>query len=149
MRKPVLALTLAATFALPAVAGEEPSRFDTPAPQWTAVPLQSPWRDAPVTDDRSDERPALRPLRIAGEGWAALDGWMRGDPMLRHWVMYRFDLDADGGLAADEAALARRAFYAVADANRSGVISREEFVSGWSSARRELRSVYAVADVDA
>ena len=79
-----------------------------------------------------------------GEGWQRLDGWMRGDPLLRHWVTHRFDLDGDSWLSDEEGAMARRSFYAVADANDSGVISPDEFVAGWSSVRRELRRFYAL-----
>jgi len=79
-----------------------------------------------------------------GPGWERVDGWMRGEPLLRHWVLHRFDLDGDGWLSDEEGAMARRAFYAVADGNRSGVINRDEFVHGWTTVRHELRRFYAL-----
>ena len=146
MRQLTLALALGVAAALPAIANEEGFRRDEMVAQWEAMPTQSTWVDEPTAEDRSYERASPQPAAFsrAGDGWAALDGWMRGDPTLRYWVMHRFDLDADGWLAGDEAMMARRAFYQIADTNRSDLITSEEFVAGWSLVRQELRSFYAV-----
>lgn len=146
MRKLIIALALGAVAALPAIANEESFRLDEMAADWQATPAQTEWVDEPVAEDTDFDRAARAPIGFsyAGDGWPALDGWMRGDPTLRHWVMHRFDLDADGWLATDEALMARRAFYQIADSNHSDRITSEEFVAGWSTVRQELRSFYAV-----
>lgn len=146
MRKLILTLALGAIAALPAIAGEESFRRDEMVSDWQATPAPSEWSDGPTFDDGYDEREARAPIGFsyAGDGWSSLDGWMRGDPTLRHWVMHRFDLDADGWLTTEEALMARRTFYRIADANRSDRITSEEFVTGWSTVRRELQSFYAI-----
>lgn len=151
MRKLIIALALGAAAALPAIASEESYRLDEMAADWQATPAQTEWVDEPVAEDPDLDRAARAPIGVSrvGDGWPALDGWMRGDPTLRHWVMHRFDLDADGWLTTDEALMARRAFYQIADSNHSDRITSEEFVAGWSTVRQELRSFYAVGLGDA
>ncbi len=151
MRKLILTLALGAVAALPAIANEESFRLDEMAAGWEGTPAQSEWVDEPGGEALEYDRAARAPIGISrvGDGWPALDGWMRGDPTLRHWVMHRFDLDADGWLTIDEALMARRAFYQIADTNRSDRITSEEFVAGWSTVRQELRSFYAVGLGDA
>jgi len=146
LRTLVIAFALMSAVALPAIAEEENFRLDAMADQWAETGAQTIWRDEPV-----EAQPIAEPLTdqtagfsYAGDGWPMLDGWMRGDPTLRHWVMHRFDLNADGWLSGDEAAMARRGFYAIADANRSDRITSEEFVAGWSVVRRDLQSFYAI-----
>lgn len=146
MRHLVIAFALAGALALPAIASDDINRFEEMTMRWEATPGQSRWVEPAVLEPiYAEPIEAVAPgAARAGDGWAALDGWMRGDPTLRHWVMHRFDLNADGWLAGDEAMAARRAFYRIADTNRSDLITSEEFVAGWSSVRQELRSFYAV-----
>lgn len=106
-----------------------------------AVGWDESWLDqAPQPIERAAESSPADGRMDAG--WHRLDGWMRGDPMLRHWVLNRFDLDGDALLSDQEAAMARRGFYVMADANRSGIINPDEFVSGWVRARQDLRRYY-------
>lgn len=156
MRTLVFAAALMGAVALPAIAEEQSYRLDVMTEGWATAAAETPWRDAKLEAESLDgDLPAdeaMPPASIApspgfsyaGDGWPLLDGWMRGDPTLRHWVMHRFDLDADGWLTVDEAAMARRGFYAIADGNRSDRITSEEFVAGWSVVRRELQSFYAI-----
>lgn len=146
MRNLVLSFVLAAAAALPAVASDQSYRLDLMTQDWAQTDNQSMWVDEPAPAEPIyghplDAAPALR-FAYTGGGWGALDGWMRGDPTLRHWVMFRFDLDADGALTPSEATAARRAFYEIADLNRSDRITSEEFVTGWMAAREELRGFY-------
>lgn len=145
MRNLVIAF-VAASAALPAIAGGQSFRLDIMADRWAATAAQSPWTEPSAAPVRALDRVVAATPGFAydGEGWSSLDGWMRGDPTLRHWVLHRFDLDADGRLSPDEGGMARRGFYAIADVNRSDRITREEFVAGWSEIRRELQSFYAI-----
>lgn len=150
MRNLIIALALGCAASLPAIASDMSERAYVFADDGAAIVADSEWVDeAPAEEPIVHEAPdRFGMFRYAGGGWAELDGWMRGDPILRHWVLFRFDLDADGYLAPDEAAMARRAFYEMADANRSDRITSEEFVTGWSAVRQELRGFYAVSEHD-
>ena len=147
MRKLLAALSLAGLLAVPAIATDWNADLDDLARRWARPDApQSEWRDEPDLPylEGSLTEP-VRAFAYAGEGWATLDGWMRGDPLLRHWVLNRFDLNGDTWLSVSEAATARRAFYSLADANRSGVITSEEFVSGWGMVRAAVFGGYGYA----
>jgi hypothetical protein len=135
-------LALCCALSLPAVATDWSESAEALAVEGEAVAAQSEWVDDGPIVGRPREEPL--PFVRDGDGWAALDGWMRGDPLLRHWVLFRFDLDADRHLTPSEAAMARRGFYQIADVNRSDRITSEEFVAGWLVVREELRDFYAV-----
>ncbi|MFC3713693.1 hypothetical protein ACFOMD_14030 [Sphingoaurantiacus capsulatus] len=141
MRKLIIALALGGALSLPAIANDWTEQAETLADDGFALAGSDEWGEEPrlAAPDRFGQ------FRYDGSGWAELDGWMRGDPTLRHWVLFRFDLDADGQLTADEAAMARRGFYELADANRSDRITSEEFVSGWMAVRQELQGFYGDA----
>lgn len=156
MRTLVIAAALMGAVALPAIAEEQSYRLDVMTEGWATAAAETSWREGSLEAESLDDdllvdeaipRAATAPspgFSYAGDGWPLLDGWMRGDPTLRHWVMHRFDLDADGWLTVDEAAMARRGFYAIADTNLSDRITSAEFVTGWSVVRRELQSFYAI-----
>lgn len=145
MRNLIIALALGGALSLPAIANDWSDSADAFAADGAAVLAEAQWTDdSPLGESSAGEAPdRFGMFRYAGGGWAELDGWMRGDPTLRHWVLFRFDLDADGNLAPDEAEMARRAFYELADTNQSDRITSEEFVAGWSAVRQELRGFYA------
>ena len=112
MRKLLAALSLACLLTVPAIATDWNGELDDLAQRWDQPDgPQSEWRDAPYAPDLDGS--VIDPVRAfayAGDGWATLDGWMRGDPLLRQWVLHRFDLNGDSWLSAPEAAMARRAF---------------------------------------
>jgi hypothetical protein len=139
LRKLSAALSLGCALAAPAVAAGLDDQLNWLVGHRAPAAMQSEWQ--PVEPVRQPG-PWMTAVR-RGEGWASLDGWMRGDPVLRAWVVFRFDADADGWLSADEAEAARTAFYAMADLNGSGRMTSEEFVVGWAKARAELDSLYA------
>lgn len=76
--------------------------------------------------DRGYDRYALR-----GEGWSRL-GWIARDPRLASWVLDNFDRNRNGSLGAQEAQLAEREIYRMADRNRDGRLSERE-LSYWQS----------------
>ena len=141
MRRLIAALSLGCALAAPAVAVGWHDDIDEFADGWTTEGPQSEWS---MAERPLDGRLAVPPADRAGDGWMLLDGWMRGDPLLRHWVLHRFDLDGDAWLTASEAEAAQRTFYQIADANGSGRITSEEFVDGWAQVRQELRGFYAL-----
>ena len=147
MRKLLAALSVACLLAVPAIATDWNAKVDDLAGHWDQPDgPQSEWRehpDAPYLEGRLIE--PVRAFAYAGDGWATLDGWMRGDPLLRHWVLHRFDLNGDTWLSVSEAAMARHAFYSLADANRSGIVTSDEFVSGWSTVRAAVFGGYGYA----
>ena len=152
MRKLLAALSFACLLTVPAIATDWNADLDDLARRWDRSDgPQSEWRDdgdAPYADAQYVEgRPneSVAAFSYAGDGWATLDGWMRGDPLLRQWVVHRFDLNGDTWLSVAEATMARRAFYALADANRSGIITSEEFVNGWGTVRGAVFGAYALA----
>lgn len=142
MRKLFAALSLGCTLAVPAVAASLEEDIERLAHGWASAGPQSEWRH--YVDRPLDGRLAVPGAYREGDGWLVLDGWMRGDPLLRHWVLHRFDIDGDGWLTSLEGEAARRAFYELADGNDSGRITSEEFVDGWTQVRQELRSFYAL-----
>ena len=145
MRKLVFALLIGCGLALPAVATGWNAELDDLASRWAADAPQSSWReDGPPIAARGHVDP-IRAFAYAGRGWSTLDGWMKGDLLLRQWIAHRFDLDADGALSVEEAAMARRSFYLLADASRSGIITREEFLTGWGTVRAAIFDPYALA----
>lgn len=137
MRSLLAALSLGCALAAPAVATDWNADLEHIA---TDAGSQSPWRAA----DQIPLQPVMSVER-RGEGWSQLDGWMRGDPVLRQWVIGRFDSNRDTWLSDAEASDARRTFYSMADLNRSGRLTSEEFVSGWAVAKGELLNLYALA----
>lgn len=144
MRGLVVALAFGCAVAAPAVALDWNSELLELAHRWPTAAPQSEWQSDTATplDEHWDGNEAG--LSRQGAGWAMLDGWMRGDQLLRRWVVYRFDQNGDAWLSVAEAQAARQAFYSMADANGSGRITSEEFVVGWKEARRELRDSYAL-----
>jgi hypothetical protein len=107
---------------------------------------QSEWRDGewlPGAGPRAVD--PIRAFTYAGDGWAMLDGWMRRDPLLRQWTLQRFDANGDSWLSLPEASSARHSFYALADGNRSGIITSEEFLNGWGTVRAAMLGPYALA----
>lgn len=147
MHKLIAAMWLGCAVTVPAVATDWKAELDDLAREASApAGPQSEWREGewlPGTGARLVD--PIRPFAYRGSGWAMLDGWMRGDPLLRQWVLRGFDADGDEVLTAAEASVARHAFYSLADANRSGIITTEEFVNGWRTARDGLLGPYAVA----
>jgi hypothetical protein len=147
LRKLLAALSLACLLAVPAIATDWDAGLDDLARRWDRPDgPQSEWLDVPdavYPEGRLNE--PIAPFGYAGDGWATLDGWMRRDPLLRQWVLHRFDLNGDTWLSVPEATMARRAFYALADANRSGIITSEEFVYGWSTVRGAVLGGYGYA----
>lgn len=141
MRKLFAALWLAGALTVPAVATDWNAGLDDFARD--ASP-QSEWRDGEWVSGTGEAFvDPIRAFEYRGAGWVTLDGWMRGDPTLRQWVLLRFDADGDAALDVPEAAMARRAFYTLADGNRSGVITSEEFMNGWGTVRVALLGPYA------
>lgn len=147
MRKLVAALWLCSVLTVPAVATDWNTEIDALAN--AAAPAEAPqseWREGqwlPGTGARVAD--PIRAFEHRGPGWVTLDGWMRGDPTLRSWVLLRFDTNGDEALSTSEAAMARRTFYTLADTNRSGVITSEEFLNGWGTVRVALLGPYAFA----
>ena len=113
MRKLLAALPLACLLAVPAIATDWNAGLDDLARRWDRPDgPQSEWRDEPASPNL--EGLPIEPARAfayAGDGWATLDGWMRGDPLLRQWLLHRFDLDGDSRQSVSEAASGRRAGY--------------------------------------
>lgn len=143
MRKLFAALWLAGAVAVPAVATDWNAGLDDFVRD--ASP-QSEWRDGEWVSGTGEAFvDPIRAFEYRGAGWVTLDGWMRGDPTLRQWVLLRFDADGDAALDVPEAAMARRAFYMLADGNRSGVITSDEFMNGWGTVRVALLGPYAFA----
>jgi len=150
LRKLLTVLLLASGITAPAVAANWNDDLARVMRHWTPPAPQSAWRPDGIPDQtEAGYDPALIDPFVSherrGAGWALLDGWMRGDPVLRQWVLSRFDANGDTWLSEDEAEVARRTFYSMADTNGSGRITSEEFVLGWAQARDELRRTYAVA----
>lgn len=146
MRKLVVALLLGGALSLPAVATDWDAELDELAGRWAATGApQSPWHDRQPQGEGAGYAVPIRAFAYAGSGWSTLDGWMKHDLLLRQWVARRFDSDADGALSVEEAATARRAFYLLADANRSGIITSEEFLNGWGTVRAAIINPYALA----
>ena len=147
LRKLLAALSLACLLAAPVIATDWNADLDDLAQRWDQSDApQSEWRDeadVPYSEDRLIE--PIRPFAYAGDGWATLDGWMRRDPLLRQWAIQRFDADGDTGLSLAEAASARHSFYALADGNRSGIITSEEFLNGWGTVRAAMLGPYELA----
>ena len=150
MRNFLVALSLACALSMPAIATNWGAEIDGLANRWAAPNApQSQWRSgADETSLAGGGVHRLDPIRAftyAGSGWSTLDGWMRGDPLLRQWVLHRFDADGDGMLSINEAAMARQVFYTLADSNRSGIITSEEFLNGWGTVRAAIFDPYALA----
>lgn len=147
MRKLMAALALGCVLAVPAVATDWKNELDMLARDTAPDNApQSEWRDGEwVAGTGPEVVDPIRAFAYAGDGWATLDGWMRRDPLLRQWTLQRFDADGDSGLSPAEAASARHGFYAVADANRSGIITSEEFLIGWGTVRAAMLGPYALA----
>ena len=147
MRRLLTVLLLASGITAPAVATNWNDDLVQVMRHWTPSAPQSEWRpDRGREEADAGYDPAVVDPFVSherrGVGWAMLDGWMRGDPVLRQWVLSRFDANRDTWLSEGEAAAARRTFYAMADTNGSGRITSEEFVLGWVQARDELRRAY-------
>jgi hypothetical protein len=143
LRKLFAALWLAGALTVPAVATDWNADLEDLTRD--AAP-QSEWREGEwVAGTGPGYVDPIRAFEHRGAGWATLDGWMRGDPTLRSWVLLRFDADGDDALSVPEAGMARRAFYTLADANRSGVITSAEFIDGWGTIRVALLGPYAFA----
>lgn len=68
---------------------------------------------------------------LRGEGWSRL-GWIARDPRLAAWVIDNFDRNRNGSLGAQEAQLAEREIYRMADRNRDGRLNERE-LSYWRS----------------
>lgn len=150
MRKLIAALSLGCVLSVPAVATNWHSELDSFATRWAPRHApQSIWHghDEAVQFSGAMAGPVdpIRAFAYVGNGWTTLDGWMRRDPLLRQWIALRFDADGDRALSPGEAAMARQAFYTLADANRSGIITSEEFVEGWGTVRAAVFSPYATA----
>lgn len=147
MRKLMAALGLGCVLTVPAVATDWQRELDELARE--AAPIEGPqsrWRDGewlPGTGARIVD--PIRAFTYAGDGWATLDGWLRRDPLLRQWVVRSFDGNGDSWLSLTEAASARHGFYTLADANRSGIITSEEFLDGWGTVRAAMLGPYALA----
>ena len=147
MRALIAALALGCVLTVPAVATDLDTHLDDLARRYAepSGPL-STWQDGQwLRGQAPSQVDPIRAFEYEGEGWATLDGWMRGDPLLRQWVLLRFDADRDEALSAPEAATARHTFYALADANRSGIITSDEFVNGWGTVRVAVLGPYAFA----
>lgn len=78
----------------------------------------------------------------AGTGWRVLEPEIGVDPLLRDWVMLRFDANGSGRLGRDEARAANAAFWALADRDGDGTASDEEWNAARELAEEELRSAY-------
>ena len=78
----------------------------------------------------------------AGSGWRVLEPELAFDPLLRDWVMLRFDANGNGRLGRYEARAANESFWALADPNRDGSTSEEEWTAARQAAARELDSAY-------
>ena len=147
MRKLMAALALGGVLTVPAVATDWKNEIETLAREAAPVEgAQSEWRDGEWlagTGPRIID--PIRAFTYAGDGWATLDGWMRRDLLLRQWVLRGFDSDGDEALSAVEAAAARHGFYSIADSNRSGIITSEEFMDGWGTVRAAMLGPYALA----
>jgi hypothetical protein len=147
LRKLIAALWLGCALAVPAVAIDWKDEFDEPARETGPnEEPQSEWREGEWlagTGPRVGD--PIRAFTYAGDGWATLDGWMRRDPLLRQWTLQRFDGNGDSWLSMPEATSARHSFYALADANRSGIITSEEFLNGWGTVRAAMLDPYALA----
>ena len=151
MRKLCVALWLASALTVPAIATDWDSELDRLAREaQTSTAPQSEWREGEwVSGTGPRIIDPIAAFEYRGAGWTMLDGWMRGDPTLRSWVLLRFDADGDEALSLPEAGMARRVFYTLADTNRSGVITSEEFMTGWGTVRVALLGPYADPEVDA
>lgn len=79
---------------------------------------------------------------VDDEGWGVLNPWLREEPAARHWVMWQFDSDRDGGLDEREAGRANRAFERLADRNRDGRLSDQEAGRAVSELRDEYQHAF-------
>lgn len=77
-----------------------------------------------------------------GSGWRVLEPDIGVDPLLRDWVMLRFDANGSGRLGRDEARAANDAFWALADRDGDGSASDEEWNAARDVAAQELQSAY-------
>lgn len=143
LRKLFAVLSLGCVLTAPSVATGW-NDLESMARRWAPAAPQSEWGSAEAGSHRYDLVETRPGFSYFGDGWPVLDGWMRGDPLLRHWVLHRFDLNGDTWLSEPEARTARRTFYAMADGNGSGRMTSEEFVTGWMRVRQELHGFYAL-----
>jgi hypothetical protein len=145
LRKLMAALWLGGVLTVPAVATDWKNELDAVARE-AAPAAPTEWREGDwLAGTGPGVADPIRAFEHRGPGWVTLDGWMRGDPTLRSWVLLRFDADGDEALSTSEAAMARRTFYTLADTNRSGIITSEEFLNGWGTVRVALLGPYAFA----
>ena len=79
---------------------------------------------------------------LPGSGWRMLEPELGMNPLLRDWVMLRFDANGNGRLGRHEARAANEAFWALADPNRDGSTSDEEWTAARQAAERELEAEY-------
>jgi hypothetical protein len=134
-------LALACAASAPAVAVGWTEETDQFAREMSGSFEGSSTDDGRFVADRWED--PIRAFSYAGPGWATLDGWMRRDLVLRQWIVHRFDRDFDDALSVEEASSARKVFYWLADANRSGIITPEEFTRGWTTVRGAMLEPYA------
>ena len=77
-----------------------------------------------------------------GSGWRVLAPQIAADPLLRNWVMLRFDFNESGRLGRDEARAANAAFWTLTDRDGDGTASDEEWNDARGVASRELQAAY-------
>ena len=92
-------------------------------------------------------RPGYGGFGYVGSGWRVLEPDIGVDPLLRDWVMLRFDANGSGRLGRDEARAANDAFWALADRDGDGSASDEEWGAARDVAAQELQSAYGVEAV--
>lgn len=80
----------------------------------------------------------------AGSGWRLLEPQIAADPLLRDWVMLRFDANGSGRLGRDEARAANAAFWILMDRDGDGAASEEEWTAARQIVSQELRAAYGV-----
>lgn len=80
----------------------------------------------------------------AGSGWRVLEPAIALDPLLRDWVMLRFDANGSGRLGRDEARAANAAFWSLTDRDGDGSASEEEWNAARAIAAGEVRAAYGV-----
>jgi len=87
---------------------------------------------------------------FAGSGWRVLEPAIALDPLLRDWVMLRFDANGSGRLGRDEARAANAAFWSLTDRDGNGTATDAEWNAAREIAAGEVRAAYGAepASVD-